>query len=151
MGLLQNHKKLEKKKQNDRNQRAEAFVAEYKKLSEKYQMDFSAELQFAPNGIKPILRMKDLAMPEMKPWSEAKKENLEARKACKHKLREKEQDCGTCGLAKEHWGENDKGATQEYIDKTEAAINEIKKAEEEERKERETLQDEEEAEEKKGE
>lgn len=135
-GLLGLHKNIEKKKELSRHERAEAFMADYRLLVEKHHIDMGVELKYTPDSIRPILKLKDMEQPEMKPWSQAKRENLDLRRNCKkHKLREKENDCGLCGLAKENWGEGDSGATQEYIDKTEAAINEIKKQEEANEKE----------------
>lgn len=141
-------KQQQRKAEQDRNKRGQAFMDEYREISKKYRIDFHAELDIKPNGIKAVLRLKELEPePEMKPWSEAKKENLERRKKCTHvKRNDNVPDCKVCGLPEEHWGADGKGATESYVERTEAAIQDIAKAEEEEKKQREEAANEEETE-----
>lgn len=140
--LLNIHKGIEKKKELDRNERAEAFVAEFKKISEKFELDFAAELQFTPNGIKPILRLVDKRMPEMKPWSEAKRENLATVSACKHKENDTGICCRICMLDKKNWHESGTGVTEDYTERTNAAIVKQEEIEAEEKSKRENLEEE---------
>jgi len=64
MGLLkranQTAKKVDKKKQEDLEERAKQFHADYKELTLKYQVDIMATLNYGNNGIIPQLKMVDL-------------------------------------------------------------------------------------------
>lgn len=140
--LLGIHKGIEKKVQMDRNQRAEAFTAGCRKLTEEFGIDFCAELQFTPAGIKPVLRIADAKIGQTKEWSEAMRENLTTRNKCNHKENEAKDACKECGLESKNWDVSGLGATEEYIERTENKIIEQKAKEEKERKERETLPEE---------
>lgn len=141
MGIFGMHKKIEKKKNKDLMERGEHFMAEYRELSQNYKVDLVAEIEYTPNGIIPRLRMRELVdqpkgIKEGKPWSEAKRENLELRKNCKHELEStSSQQCVICKVAKPYWNESGTGVIPEYVEKVEASIAKIKAEEEADNKE----------------
>lgn len=164
--LLNMHKDLEKKKQADLMERGNKFLDEYKVLCRKYKMDLCAELEATREGIKPVLRARPLVEePKLKPWSEAKRENLENRSACEHeRVLDKEASaeevekaqCTKCGLIAPNWADKGeveidskttkitgKGVTDEYRQRTEHQIAVIAEEEKEQQQEKgETNEDE---------
>lgn len=157
--LLKVHKDLEKKKQVDLMARGNKFLDEYKELCRKYKMDLCAELEAKPDGIRPVLRVRPLTeQTELKPWSEAKRENLEKRSACEHEnvvgkeLPDEDvqkTQCMACSLKVSNWAvvvrtpQEDgltvrmagKGVTEEYRKRTEAQIAIIAEEEKEQKEE----------------
>lgn len=111
--LLNIHKDVEKKKHADLMERGNKFMEEYRELSRKHKIDLSAEIEYKPNGIFPVLRARPLEEPRMKPWSEAKRDNLNMRMLCEHEAvsetEEKEKveltKCKKCNLHAVNWGE----------------------------------------------
>lgn len=155
--LLNIHKDVEKKKHADLMERGAKFMEEYRELSRKHKIDLSAEIEYKPNGIFPVLRARPLEEPRLKPWSEAKQENLNMRMLCEHEAiadtdeKEKVQltKCQKCSLHSVNWGEftiekrenalgfniKGKGVTEVYQKSVENQIKgiaETEKAEEEE-------------------
>lgn len=118
-----------------RRKKAETFLEEHKARISYFGIEIKAHFDELPNGlIKPSISLapfdpfKQLA--PVKPWSEAMEENLATRINCKHKPMEDNDDvCGTCGVARVSWGENNEGVTNEFIDRARAKIDEQKAAE----------------------
>lgn len=161
--LLNMHKDLEKKKQADLMERGNKFLDEYKELCRKYKMDLCAELEATREGIKPVIRVRPLTEEtKLKPWSEAKRDNLENHSKCEHerviaKEATKEEveraRCVKCGLISPNWADKGevevdstttkitgKGVTDEYRQRTEAQIKAL--AEEEKERDAEQAADE---------
>lgn len=111
--LLNIHKDVQKKKQAELMERGEKFSEEYRELVRKHKIDLCAELEVKPNGIFPVLSARQLEEPRLKPWSEAKQENLNMRMLCEHEAlsetdeKEKVQltKCQKCSLHSVNWGE----------------------------------------------
>lgn len=130
--LMRAHRKIQENQEKERQEKAESFLALYKKVVEETGIEWTAELEITPRGIVARLRLAE-AKPdaEVKSWADAKKENLEIRKNCTHKKSEEEgaRSCKVCGLDEALWGENGVGATEEYIARIESKIKEIEQVE----------------------
>lgn len=143
--LLGVHKNIEKKKQADLMERGNKFLDEYKELCRKYKMDLCAELEVKRDGVVPVIRVRPLTEDsKLKPWSEAKRDNLENFSACEHErviAKEASKEdverarCTKCNLISPNWGEKGevevdkdtvkitgKGVSDEYRQRTEAQI-----------------------------
>jgi hypothetical protein len=106
-------------KEQEYKERAEAFLADYKKLPAKHGIDFKATLKPSDSKLEAVLELTDYTAPEepqVKPWSEAMQENLDTRINCEHKDTDGNGVCGICGLGVVNWGKDGKGAIKEYID-----------------------------------
>ncbi len=129
--LMKAHKKIQEQQEKERRLKAEAFLEAYRKLVQDTGIEWTCELEFTPKAVSPRLRLAEARPPqgEVKSWADAKRENLENRKACPHEKRTDDvRDCNKCGLPEKFWGENDTGATQDYIERTEQKIKEIDEA-----------------------
>lgn len=113
--IMQVHKDIQKKKHDDLVKRGGEFMDEYRTLCRKHHIDLCAELELHRDGIRPVLRARELEEPKMKPWSEAKRENLEMRAACQHEvIAEPGSDpaacemlkCTKCGLHRRNWADS---------------------------------------------
>lgn len=106
---------------------AEAFQAAYEKLKEDYEIELFATIQQIPGGpLLPALQLRRWTKPapqaEMKPWSEAMRENLNTRMDCEHKPDEIDEYCDLCKLPRDAWGETGKGCSAAYIDRQNTKI-----------------------------
>lgn len=108
------------RKKQEYQDRANAFIEDYKKLVEKHGMDFKSDLKLVEVP----------KTPEVKPWSEALQANLDNRINCEHEDNENMEVCSKCRIGKTLWGENDKGVTEDYIKGEYEKINKEKKREE---------------------
>ena len=127
--LMKAHRKIQEKQEEERQEKAERFLAAYKKVVQETGIEWTCELEYTPRGISPRLRLAEARPPQVTSWAQAKKENLELRKNCTHVKREDNiRDCKTCGLPETVWGENGVGATEEYIKGVEEKIAELEKA-----------------------
>lgn len=102
------------REEEERHERAQAFLADYNAVVAKHRIEFEADLSIQPNGITPRLRLKEVTAQKVASWPEAQRQNLETRKECSHDLSDNVDACKICGLEKDNWGENAKGVTPEY-------------------------------------
>lgn len=128
--LMKAHRKIQENREKERQEKAESFLALYKKVVQETGIEWTCELEITPRGIVPRLRLAE-AKPdaEVKSWADAKKANLEIRRNCTHTKEEGGRSCKTCGLDEALWGENGIGATEEYIARIESKIKEIEQVE----------------------
>ncbi len=137
----------------DRNKRAKDFLAEYKEVCKKHGIEVKAQMEQVEGmpAVRAGLYLDEYVervAPEMKPWSEAMAENLDARSICEHKLHSEGGRCEKCGLEKfkeidgeavPAWGDKGKGVTSEYR-KEILRLIEVQKKEEAEKEAAETAE-----------
>lgn len=112
---MQVHKKQQENAEKKRQEDAQAFVAEYQELVKKYNIKWTAQLQYQHNALKPQLILAEATPAQVTSWPEAQRQNLETRKECTHSIATpKDTTCETCGLEKKNWGSEGKGVTEEY-------------------------------------
>lgn len=129
MNLAKIQKKQEEKAEKERKGKAEKFLAGYKELVEGTGIEWTCELEFKPSGIAPRLRLAEYRPQQVTSWAEAKRQNLEVRKNCKHEKRDDGvESCRICGLEMKNWGADGVGATQEYVETTEQKIKAIEES-----------------------
>lgn len=128
---------------NDRKDRANAFLEEYKEVCKKHGIEIKAQIEPAqiPGLVKAGLYLDEYVEkkpPQTKKWSEAMGENLDNRKKCQHKEHDEGNICEKCGLALQNWHESGTGVVQEYEDRIIAKIKDQQEKEEQEAKEEDT-------------
>lgn len=111
------------KKQIARAEKVNAFKKDLQDVFVKHGLTLDAVIKsFGPTA-SVQLTIVPYEKPDIQNWSEAKKENLEVRKACEHtELTEDGKACKACGVSTEDFGENAIGVTAEYEAKELAAI-----------------------------
>lgn len=132
------YRKQQELKEKERQAKAEAFLADYKKIVEKHGIKWTCELEVMPAGISPRLRLAEAVAPAVTSWPEAQGQNLETRKECSHDLSDNEDACKLCGLEKANWGADAKGVSEEYETRKRAEIEEALAAEQSEAEAEET-------------
>lgn len=119
-------KKLNKK-ERERSEKAQAFYKDYQELVKKHGLDIVCSFHYSPNGIKAIPQLKEVDRPPIQTmsWGKAKRENLQTRTDCTHKMNEEITGCKKCGLQEKNWGKGKKGVTEEYRKAQEKIIKEL--------------------------
>lgn len=118
------------RKQVERAEKVNAFKKDLQDVFRKHGLTIDAVIKSFGSYAQVALTIVPYEEPKAKEWSEAKKENLEIRKACKHeKLNPEGTTCENCGVLKENFGENGHGVTAAYEEVELAAIEKQKEEE----------------------